>query len=883
VRNGASISSARRAHPISLMRVGSEAVVRRFTKRVAPRDELQRKLAESHSIMEGREKFASAAHTVDHAEPAPESPEARRRAVHETGWPMAERMRRVYLDADHQRRAVHPPETRAVNAPARVRRVGAAARTLPRQGTADRAIRKVTFADRCERHAAGAVYALAAMLATLVSAGLVLEIWRSDLRVPFAYSSDALFVEAVTKNLEHGWYYTNASLAAPFGQQLYDFPIGNALNMAVLKVLALIFSNPVIALNTFFLLTFPATALAAFFVMRSLRVSLGVAAACSVLFAVLPYHFRRGEAHAFLSAYYAIPLIAYLFLGVLGSCRLFSHADGSRRRFRFVTRRNLFTVSLCAIVGASSPYYALAAALLLVCAAVIAAVAHHSMRRMFAGLGLAGAIVAIIAASAAPAIAYRVQHGTNPLAGKRSAFETELYGMKISDLVLPLDHHRLKPLARMKEEYNSTTRVGSEGGQTLGFIGTFGLIALVGGGFVTVVRGSWRIGGATFLQAGAGAVIVLLFATAAGFSSVVSYTISPQLHAWNRLSILLGFFSLLAIAFLFDALWRRWRATALRVLFPFVLLAVVVLGVLDQTSSAFVPPYKEIRASFRSDARFVAALERRLPSGASIYQLPYVAFPESVVPGANDDYAELKGYLHSSKLRWSYGAMKGRETDWAATLSTLPLRLALPAITASGFDGIYVNRSGYADDARAIERELSHRLRQRPFASGDGRLLFFDLRPLRRWLHRQYSRPQLAALRVAALHPATIRWSDDFWPLEQSAERTWRWSRRRDVYFELVNPTRSGRRVILRFVLAAGLSRTSNTTVFYPDGSSQLVRVTPTGVPVEYPLVVPPGVHPVRLSSDTSKIPTAPGDPRSALYLRVANLSLVDSAFQVLG
>jgi hypothetical protein len=95
-----------------------------------------------------------------------------------------------------------------------------------------RARRGASFVYWCERHASGAVFALTAMVAAIVSAALVLELWRSDLRVPFAYSSDALFVEAVTKNLEHGWYYANPSLAAPFGQELYDFPIGNPLNMA---------------------------------------------------------------------------------------------------------------------------------------------------------------------------------------------------------------------------------------------------------------------------------------------------------------------------------------------------------------------------------------------------------------------------------------------------------------------------------------------------------------------------------------------------------------------------------------------------------------------------------------------------------------------------
>ena len=56
-------------------------------------DELRRKLAESRSIVEERDEFEAAEVTVDLAEPAPEDPESRRRAVHDTGRETLERMR----------------------------------------------------------------------------------------------------------------------------------------------------------------------------------------------------------------------------------------------------------------------------------------------------------------------------------------------------------------------------------------------------------------------------------------------------------------------------------------------------------------------------------------------------------------------------------------------------------------------------------------------------------------------------------------------------------------------------------------------------------------------------------------------------------------------
>jgi hypothetical protein len=62
---------------------------------VDPRaEELRRKLAESRSLVEERDEFEGAELTVDRAEPAPEDPESRRRAVHEAGRETVDEMRR---------------------------------------------------------------------------------------------------------------------------------------------------------------------------------------------------------------------------------------------------------------------------------------------------------------------------------------------------------------------------------------------------------------------------------------------------------------------------------------------------------------------------------------------------------------------------------------------------------------------------------------------------------------------------------------------------------------------------------------------------------------------------------------------------------------------
>jgi len=57
-------------------------------------EELRRKLDESRSLVEERDEFEGAELTVDRAQPAPEDPESRRRAVHDSARATAQQMRK---------------------------------------------------------------------------------------------------------------------------------------------------------------------------------------------------------------------------------------------------------------------------------------------------------------------------------------------------------------------------------------------------------------------------------------------------------------------------------------------------------------------------------------------------------------------------------------------------------------------------------------------------------------------------------------------------------------------------------------------------------------------------------------------------------------------
>src|SRR5206468_2172279 len=81
------------------------------------------------------------------------------------------------------------------------------------------------------RNVAGYLAALALCLLCLT---WTLKLWRADLHVPFVYGQDGLLTAAMVKGvIDNPWYWHNAYLGAPFGSDLYDFPMSEGLHFLV--------------------------------------------------------------------------------------------------------------------------------------------------------------------------------------------------------------------------------------------------------------------------------------------------------------------------------------------------------------------------------------------------------------------------------------------------------------------------------------------------------------------------------------------------------------------------------------------------------------------------------------------------------------------------
>ncbi|GAB6846307.1 hypothetical protein JCM10599A_01110 [Paraburkholderia kururiensis] len=160
-----------------------------------------------------------------------------------------------------------------------------------------------------------------------------------------------------------------------------------------------------------------------------------------------------------------------------------------------------------------------------------------------------------------------------------------------------------------------------------------------------------------------------------------------------------------------------------------IAVALCAIAVWDQTTPPCRGCLEADQAQYESDARFVAMIEKASPKTGMVYQLPYMAFPEVPPLNALQSYDQIRGYLQSKWLGWSYGGIKGRPGDlFFRALAAEPLEQQIIVARRIGFSGLYVDRRGYPDHGKAIEAELRRLLGRPPkLVSDNGQQMFFDL------------------------------------------------------------------------------------------------------------------------------------------------------------
>lgn len=611
----------------------------------------------------------------------------------------------------------------------------------------------------------------AAITLSIVMLIWIYKLWLADFHIPFVYAGDAMVMSVWIKGiLDNGWYLQNDLIGMPFGHLMYDFPTTNNLDFLVIKIITIFTHDYALVMNSYFLMTFPLTTLTSILVFRQFRASYATSIMGGLLFAFIPYHFLRGEAHLFFAAYYMIPPMIMVILWVFADksflfCR---NEDNGHNISNLINTRFTICVLICILISSTVTYYSFFSCFFLLVAGVSSSISQQKKHPLLNSLLLVSIIVVGVLANASPSLIYWHENGKNLEVAIRTPAESEIYGLKIAQLLLPINGHRIPLLAKLSNYYSGTAPLANENGMaSLGIIGCIGFLLLIAWAFYRIPNGLKfkaddilsHINELSILNLSA-----VLLATIGGFGTIFAYLIFPEIRCYNRISIFIAFISLFAVVLLLDEFSRKYlKNPTSRLLFNVFICLLLVFGVFDQTSGSFVPPYASTKAEFLNDENFVNNIEAILPENSMIFQLPYVPFPEPP-PLYNIGYSHFRAYLHSKDLCWSYGAMKGRPgDDWQRMVASMPVGDMLKTLSRTGFEGIYIDSYGFKDGGAKLISDIKQILGTELLVSDNGRLYFFDMTAYNRKMRANSSENEITIAFASGWHGQENphRWMQD--------------------------------------------------------------------------------------------------------------------------
>lgn len=544
--------------------------------------------------------------------------------------------------------------------------------------------------------------------------------WRRDLGVPLHFATDGLFYLMQSKStVDNGWWWFNPMLGAPFGLDELAFPANSNVDQAIVWMVSRFVGNAVAATNLAWAFMIVLSGLATTWCLRLFEVSRPSAIVAGVLFAMSPYALYRNTAH-FGMVIYLVPCASAVAL------QLISARTPERGYFRGT---GAVLLGAFALISFNYVYYAFFAGFVILMGTIVGFLTQRSRRILRYGLICLGVLVTGTALNLAPSLYSWSRHGKPLIFEDKAPSHAERFGLKIRTLVSPAVPHPFPPFRRwnekevaaqfpLEETENWNARLGLVG--SIGFLGLLGLL-MVPSAAQHLPAASVLLG-ASRLTIGA-----VLLATIGGFGSLFSLLITPDIRAYARIYPFIAFFSLAAVAFAVDALFRsgRVRIAACAV--------IVSIGLLDQGAAAapMNAEYADNAAQLASLGSFVRTLEDRLPDQAMVLQLPFRTYLNFSTIARMLPYEHFKLYLVSQRLRWSYPALSNQQVAWQGGAARLdPVKLPVHA-AREGFAAVMIDRYGYEDGGAVAVAAVRTALR----GGGDviaetDRYIAFDIRPL---------------------------------------------------------------------------------------------------------------------------------------------------------
>ncbi len=553
-----------------------------------------------------------------------------------------------------------------------------------------------------------------------------------NITMPLSYKGQDEFNLYKTAKLiqeQGGWIFTNERLGAPFGTNCHDFMADSlqAVDTLILKFFTLFTSDPVTAANSAYFFVYFLIAGTSWYALREMGANDAVAVCGALAFDFLYYHEFRSVSHYCLSCYEFVPLSVLLCVWLWrGDVQFFDGGSFFRRK------KNWLALLFCLLIANNGiAYYPFFTCLFLAVAGVSGALKKRSLRPVWNMLVTIGSICVFLILALVPTIVYQVQNGgEGPV---RSAIDSELYALKVFQMLVPYKNFGMDKLASIQEQYYQAFGQTEAVSSYLGIFAGLGFLILLAV-LLFLHRGRFvredRRGKVLLLLAQLN-LAGLLFAVPGGFGSIFSNFVTGLIRGQNRISVFLAFLSVAALCLVMThciGLFREQRKNLCRgicILFG----VVTVITLMDSIPAGMNEDCAARMQEKQSDEKFIRQIESRLDAGAMVYQLPYQQYPESGSRNQMSDYQLMVGFLYSDMLRWSYGCARGREGDlWNQEMEKLELGERIGKLREQGFAGIYIDRRAYLEQEFAwICNCINVTLGYEPDRSENGNLYFWSL------------------------------------------------------------------------------------------------------------------------------------------------------------
>ena len=702
---------------------------------------------------------------------------------------------------------------------------------------------------------------------TLFFTFLILEVWNMKLSIA-GYSGDGLSTGYLIKTIQDsGWWFKNSRVGAPFYGTMYDYPslYFDSFSFFIIKIILIFFRDWGKATNIFYIILFPITSMTSYFVMKKLNINTYISMLTSLYFTFSFYRFNRGMGHIFLNVYFTIPIIMLVFYMLYTDDTLLEFEKGFFRK-----KKNIFVLVSLIILSLSGIYYTFFSCFFLL-VIFISKVNKFNFKNLSKKFGLSfGTIFLTMFLFYIPGLIYKFNVGENLEKPVRGASEADFYGLRITRLLLS---HRLpKFLSKIKlrgildsyRNYASYLK-GMEASEYLGIIGVIGFFYLLWIAVIKKRQSSKLIELLALLN-----ITGILLAVASGFGSIFAIFGTASIRGYNRISIFILYFCILAVATKLNDILKNKKNKLYYVYISLFLLYSFSIWEQIPPNISYTAVVKSYKEKFDSDKMFIMEIEKKLGSDGMVFQLPYFKFPENGPIQELGDYELFKGYLFSKNLKWSYGGYRGRDSDlWNEYISSLPVNEMLNKISIVGFNGIYIDKKGYTEEEyKKLENEIKSLTNEVPIVSPNLDLVFFNLTNYRNSIKNKYTKIEFEKEKNKIL--TMLVQYHNFYHEEKNSEKTWRWM---DDKGEIIIKNNSDKvqNYILKSTVFSEYPESSELYIEY-NGKKEKYIVNNNGLKLELSLNLKKGRNKIKFITNAKKV-KAPLDPRE-MYLRFENIQV---------